>query len=387
MKKTVVILSDSTEFFQQLQIASASSDVELSHVRLNDHWKLASDGIVFIDSRALKNPQALLISCSEKKITAVWVQEEDQVAFPVEQWLRDQLIHDVLLLPLRPLDFQMKLKAIEAYEVERSVLKLNANLSSFIQTLEKDLEVAQSIQKKLIPEKFPPVAGFHVTHQYKYGLKSGGDYLDFFSFEDQKNIGILMSDSTGYGLSSTFMSVILNLTMKMTKTESQSPNHTVNRIIQELKPTIKPKESLSIFYAIINKRNLEMKFVSVGNIFFARQNAEGLVVEDRNATEPFRLGHPLVIEEKSQMLKPEDRLVLMSDGYSSLFPSVKDLYHFCLKHYGSDAIEFMNELNYKLKDHSAQHGGGEDESDCVPEQDCSLMLVDVDSNLLKLSGV
>src|SRR3989344_1967674 len=101
-------------------------------------------------------------------------------------------------------------------ETAEVVERLNEDVKELVRKFEEDVGRARSIQQALIPQRFSQVHGLKVMHKYLSGLKSGGDYLDFFEFEDKTHIGILMSDSSGYGLSSAFLSVILRIAMKLT---------------------------------------------------------------------------------------------------------------------------------------------------------------------------
>jgi sigma-B regulation protein RsbU (phosphoserine phosphatase) len=257
------------------------------------------------------------------------------------------------------------------------LVNVNSDVKTLIEKLEEDIRTARGIQRSLIPEKFAPVPGFKVLHKYLSGLKSGGDYLDFFEFEDKTHIGILMSDSSGYGLSSAFMSVILRLALKLSKDEARSPAATVARIFDELQLTMKPKENLSIFYGVLNRKTFELKYVLGGNVHFVRQE-EGRFEEVDAASKPLTKGEALKLEDKHIQLSAGERMVIMSDGFRELFESKTKFEQGLTKVFGDDGIALVNELCFRVKQTF-------ESDDDMPAQDCSVMIIDIEKRAMRLA--
>jgi sigma-B regulation protein RsbU (phosphoserine phosphatase) len=232
----------------------------------------------------------------------------------------------------------------------------------------------------LIPEKFPEVHGLSVTHKYLSGMKSGGDYLDFFEFNDKNHVGILMSDSSGYGLSSAFMSVILHLAMKLSKDEARSPAATVMKIFEELSMTMKPKENLSIFLGILNRKTFELTYTSAGNIRFFHQNDQksGSFVDRSSSNDPLWKDKSVSVKDSQVLLQPGDRIVLFSDGFAEGFENDKAVVKACERASGQDAIEIVNDFTFRIKEKLT-------EEDDMPNQDCSVMIVDVEKRAMRLA--
>ncbi len=290
-----------------------------------------------------------------------------------ESWLQKEmfsqgLIDDVLLLPLRPLELLSKIKHAAYLEKISELPLVNASLKNVVEKLEEDMKTARSIQKTLIPEKFPRVPGLNVLHKYLSGLKSGGEYLDFFEFNDHTHVGMLMSDSSGYGLSSTFLSVLLKLALKLSKDEACSPKVTVSRIFDELVITMKPSELLSIFYGVLNRKTLELSYTGRGTIKVFHQNEEKLLPH-----EPIKKEESLNVEDHFLRLSPGDRLVICSDGFLEKFSSVPQV---LAQYKDADLVALMNEFTYRIKKELSP--------DDMPEQDCSVLLLDVEKRAMRL---
>ena len=313
----------------------------------------------------------------------VLVDDEKHVGEDIPHLLEQGIVDDLLLLPVRAIEVLGKLKHVEHLMHVHQLFSLNSGMKVLIEKFEEDLRCARAIQRTLIPEKFDPVHGLKVAHKYLSGLKSGGDYLDFFEFEDKNHVGILMSDSSGYGLSSAFMSVILRLAVKLSKEEARSPSQTIAKIFEELKITMKPTENLSLFFGILNRKTFNLNYCSVGSITFLHQTPKGKSVETIDRTSKVAAlsrasGNALQLKDQVVALSPEDRLVVFTDGFSENFANKTDLEKSLFKAFGDDPIEIINDLTFRVKKKF------EDEDD-MPEQDCSVMIVDVEKRVMRLA--
>lgn len=273
-----------------------------------------------------------------------------------------------------------------AIELEQMIRDLNDQVSDLAGKLAEDLNVARRIQKSVIPEKFPSVPGFNVRHKYLSGLKSGGDYIDFFEFDDKTHIGVIMSDSSGYGLSASFLSIMLKLSMKLSKDEAKSPGKTLQKIFEELKVTMKPKEELSIFYGIINRKTFKMRYTGFGNIHFViHANKTEDQKEDVQVTDvsinPGQLKSVSDVQftDSEVMLHPGERLTFMSDGFFEAFDGGDFLIQAVKNYYHDDPMSFVNECTYQIKRAFSEEGD-------MPNQDCSVMVIDIEKRAMRLAS-
>jgi len=75
-------------------------------------------------------------------------------------------IHVQRLRRIRPMSFRKSLLQYLARYVHPDLERANAELLAIIAKIEEDLRLAQSIQRRLIPEKFDQVPGMKVMHRY-----------------------------------------------------------------------------------------------------------------------------------------------------------------------------------------------------------------------------
>jgi sigma-B regulation protein RsbU (phosphoserine phosphatase) len=259
---------------------------------------------------------------------------------------------------------------------------LNETVKDLIIKFEEDCERAKEIQKKLIPDKFKEIPGMKVKHRYAAGFKSGGDYLDFFEFDDSTHVGILLSDSTGYGLSQTFMSVLLKMSLKYQKNLVQNPSLVMKKIFEDIKVTMKQKEDFSFFYAVINRKTLNMQYTAQGTVKAFHisphfEKSEGHIKEIEFDRNPLKNDSNLNLEDYSITLLPQDRLILCSDGVIEAFNKKTDFKKYLNEHAFEDAYNLIHESIYQVKKDSLE------DRDLMPMQDSTIFVLDIEKRALR----
>ncbi|MGE4232783.1 MAG: PP2C family protein-serine/threonine phosphatase [Bacteriovoracia bacterium] len=376
-KQQVWVLSKSEKLFEDIKKILTSCVVEHYQTlpSIEDSKSDAHPSVAFIDrSWVLENPAKLKLI---RAYYVVLVIDEKKVRTSLPEPMLSGDVDDLLLLPLRNADVISKVRSAQMWKGSKDLLAINATVKDLIENLQEDLRVAREMQKGLIPEKFKQVYGFKVLHKYLCGLKSGGDYLDFFEFEDGNHVGILLSDSTGYGISSSFMSVILRLALKMSREETVSPSKTIQKVFQELLPTMKAHESISIFYGVLNRKTFELKYVTAGNVEFLISNDK--ITRSLSGNNP-ALNADLkpTFKEQSLFVHPGERLLFISDGFYSEFKSTKELLESMSEFKEKESLEVINELVFRVRKKLLT-------DDDMPEQDCSVLILDVEKKALRLA--
>src|SRR5690606_101928 len=68
------------------------------------------------------------------------------------------------------------------------------------QRLDDELRIAREIQKSLLPEQPPRMAGMDIADLCEPAREVGGDYYDFFELGPRR-LGVLIADVSGKGTS------------------------------------------------------------------------------------------------------------------------------------------------------------------------------------------
>src|SRR5262249_26239853 len=70
--------------------------------------------------------------------------------------------------------------------------------------LDRDLKIAEQVQKRFLPRKVPTIAGYEFFAHYQPTYQVGGDYYDFVPLDDNR-IALAVADVSGKGVAASLM--------------------------------------------------------------------------------------------------------------------------------------------------------------------------------------
>ena len=130
--------------------------------------------------------------------------------------------------------------------------------------LQRDVELASSVQKKLLPSEFPKNEAFELASIYIPMLGVGGDYFDFIELPDDKFI-FCIGDVSGKGLAASllmanFQAIFHSLVYKKT-----SLKHFVEDLNDALFRITKGDKFLTLFIAEFDQQNYKLQYINAGH--------------------------------------------------------------------------------------------------------------------------
>ncbi len=179
---------------------------------------------------------------------------------------KEKITEQMLKEKIEELQHELAHKELEAKRYRIELQKANSALEKLIADLSSELKLASLIQKLLSPTEIPNISGIEFSTKFIPGTRSGGDYFDIFEHDDRLKFGIILASSSGYTMSALFLSVLMKLSAQMEARKGLDPDRVVTLMAQEIVPHIQKQDSASIFYGIIDRRNYDLKYCSVGNI-------------------------------------------------------------------------------------------------------------------------
>ncbi|MGW8321561.1 MAG: PP2C family protein-serine/threonine phosphatase, partial [Thermodesulfobacteriota bacterium] len=99
--------------------------------------------------------------------------------------------------------------------------------------IQKEMEIAETVQRNLLPRKAPDIPGVEFAGQCVPAKKVGGDYFDFFP-DPEGNVGIVVADVSGHSISSGIMMAITRGLLQSEAIQNKRPSsllRDVNRIL------------------------------------------------------------------------------------------------------------------------------------------------------------
>jgi sigma-B regulation protein RsbU (phosphoserine phosphatase) len=216
--------------------------------------------------------------------------------------------------------------AIDTFSDYASVAFENSHLlegSIEKERLERELDVAREIQKKIIPAKDPVYEKLSVSSVFIPAFEVGGDYYDFFEIDDDPpaeqagKFGFIIADVSGKGISAAFiMAEIKGIFESLSKT-IESPKEILIKANQILKRTLDRKNFVSAAYGVFD---FEKEILTISRA----GHCPVLLVRDGKVDNirPMGIGLGLnygtefrtSLEEIEIDLKGNDMIVLYTDG-------------------------------------------------------------------------
>jgi len=184
----------------------------------------------------------------------------------------------------------------------------------------KELEIARSIQKSLLPDKNPRIPGYQIAGICLPAKEVGGDYYDFIPMPDDK-LGIVIADVSGKGIPSAFYMTLTKGMIQSQMLYTCSPKEVLIRVNNLLYNTISEKFFVTMFFAVLDSKNRTLICTRAGhNTAIYRESTSGKNFHLR----PDGIGLGLergdifgsTLQEETISMNRDDLVVFYTDGFT-----------------------------------------------------------------------
>lgn len=224
------------------------------------------------------------------------------------------------------LDSQLPLEgAEEFYEISKAlnelIMRIRRDRKNIVEReiLHKEMQLAEEIQRALIPRQLPTIHGFDVGTIYKAARMVGGDLFDFVKIDDE-TFGVVVADVSGKGVPGSLVMSMVRTALRLEAKGNRSARDILLRLNDYVVDDIKRGMFVTILLAVIDTRSRQVNFASAGHnpvIHYGRRtgeavfmNAKGMPVGVKTDRTEFAAG----LEEGAIDLEPDDFLVIYTDG-------------------------------------------------------------------------
>jgi len=176
--------------------------------------------------------------------------------------------------------------------------------------MEDQLELAKQIQKNFIPRVPPRVKGLKISAFYKPMHQVGGDYYDFI--KDDENLGIIISDVTGHGLSAAFITSMIKTLVDSSDMYITKPTTILKHINNKIM-NIASGYYLTAFYTSINLKTKEMTYARGGHDY-PLLIRKGHIIELKSRGILLGVEKNFPFETKTIQLEKNDKIFFFTDG-------------------------------------------------------------------------
>lgn len=288
-----------------------------------------------------------------------------------------------LLNRIAELEEELQERQADLKRFREELGRANQRLDALIQQLNNELRLAHAIQKVLVPTEFPHISGFEFSTKFIPSTISGGDYFDIFEHEDKFRFGLIVSSSSGHTMSALLLGVLLKMTGQIESRKGSEPHEVLLDMHAQLKENLTPQDQADIFYALVDRRNYDMRYVRAGHVIALHQSAAtGEVQALDSGLGPVETEFKAPVRSGLIALNPRDRMVLCTRGVIEARNSDGEVY-------GMERVtrsfldgpkrgvhELRNHILYEVHNFSA----GAD-----PIRDQTLVVLEVKEKVIKLA--
>ena len=221
--------------------------------------------------------------------------------------------------------------------------------------IEQEINVAASIQQKIIPTELPKIDGFDVAGINIPSREVGGDYYDCIDLGNGK-FALIIADVSGKGIAASLLVNTLNaslyafLNFDISLTEMTDK---LNKIIYNASP---PDKFITYFIAVLDSKTGELDIVNAGHnpILVLKQNGS-LEKIDAGGVGLGMFDMDIPCEGEKITLQAGERLFLYTDGIPEAMNETEDEYsdermeEFFLKNKTTTAQEYVDKIVSDVK--------------------------------------
>ncbi len=185
-----------------------------------------------------------------------------------------------------------------------------------IRRLERDLDIARSIQQGLLPRRKPDLPGYDIAGWSRPADQTGGDYFDWQELAAGRLV-VSLADVSGHGIGPALVTAVCRAYARASFLGRDDLGELINRIHRLLVEDLPPDRFVTFVAALLDQPSDAIEMLSAGHGPILLYRADADRVEVRHADDvPFgvvpetRYGPARRVD-----MRPGDVLVLVTDGF------------------------------------------------------------------------
>jgi len=228
-----------------------------------------------------------------------------------------------------------------------------------------ELEMAQRVQRSLIPQQAPKVRGLEIAFEYEPAIQVGGDSLDFFPLADGRTL-LFVADAMGHGVQAAMVMSVVKAALHSAARADPRPARVLGAV-NEVVARLFSEHFVTAACCVVDSdgRSAELSLAGhSGPLWF--QHEKGSVVQNNNAGLPLGIAEDTEYGSSSIALKSKDALLFYTDGIVEAFnrhgnPYGEERLKKQLRdHGGSDPRSLCTTIRRDLDAHCGDHAQHDD---------------------------
>jgi serine phosphatase RsbU (regulator of sigma subunit) len=198
--------------------------------------------------------------------------------------------------------------------------------------IDKELEVAATIQKMILPKTIPQVDGFEIAGMNIPTKQVGGDYYDVISLPGNK-VALVIADASGKGVPAALLVSTLQACLRAYLESNFSLEELVRKVNRVILRNSTENKFITFFIGILDPASKKLEIVNAGHFppLIAR-NCNLIKLENTGVVLGCIESAPFV--RKEYWLESHDALVMFTDGITEAVNAKHE-------QYGDERLEKM----------------------------------------------
>ena len=193
--------------------------------------------------------------------------------------------------------------------------------------LDRDLRLAEQVQKRFLPLDVPRVAGYEFFAHYNPAYEIGGDFYDFINLPHGR-LAVALGDVAGKGVAAALMMAKFSGDARFCILAEGAPGPAADHLNNLLCAAGFEEKFITLSLGILDPASHRYTLASAGHLPMLVRRASGLVEEVGADVAGFPLGiqPDSSYQQVETTLAPGDVAVLYSDGVTDARNAAEDLY-------------------------------------------------------------
>jgi serine phosphatase RsbU (regulator of sigma subunit) len=193
--------------------------------------------------------------------------------------------------------------------------------------LNRDLKIAEQVQKKFIPQSLPTLPGYEFFAFYKPTYEIGGDYYDFVPLSGDR-MAVAVADVSGKGVAAALMMAKFSGDTRYCILTENSPAATATRLNSLLSATGIEDKFITLGLCVLDAPTGKLTLTSAGHTPVIIRHADGTAEEvgEEVSGVPLGIMDDSVYQQTEIQLNDGDVVVLYSDGVTDARSPAEELY-------------------------------------------------------------
>jgi len=225
---------------------------------------------------------------------------------------------------------QEDLDVLAAVASQAAIFIQNAQMHESLlekERLNRDLKLAEQVQKRFLPQSVPTIAGFEFFAHYDPAYEVGGDYYDFVPLL-RNRLALAVGDVSGKGVAAALMMAKFSGDTRYCILTEDSPAAAADELNHLLFAAGIDEKFITLSLGILDVEKRSLSIASAGHPPILVRRTNGTVDEVGEDVAGFPLGimPEAVYQETEIKLNPGDVVVIYSDGVTDARNLREELY-------------------------------------------------------------